>query len=349
MIFLQRTFTSLVHAHAGRTQIAARGLDTVVAVFAKRKSSKNSANLLAGEQGVSCQALSDSILIFISNKRVNMLYRFFSDNQNSLSSLANNFLWFSDLKDFNDPFETQINNTLKYENLEEVEDFVFINELKAQKHPQLDNIQKNDYLLELAITNQKRYQALKKEVLEVTKQKHVEVYSKYANLKWCCFSESDRKFGSPIQRKLMWGHYSNGLRGFLIEFNKNDLINSLDESVKIACSDQFIVNAPINYVDLAPIPFYSEFISKIKHSPDLANFLTQKPREWRYETENRLGTQEQKVSYAVNAVKKIIVGQKMAKEYREMLLIIINSKFPNVEVLEAYIDREDFNIKTRKL
>ncbi|MFT4940972.1 MAG: hypothetical protein ACI88A_004033, partial [Paraglaciecola sp.] len=28
------------------------GLDTVVAVFAKRKGSKNSTNLLAGEQGV---------------------------------------------------------------------------------------------------------------------------------------------------------------------------------------------------------------------------------------------------------------------------------------------------------
>jgi len=53
--FLQRTFTSLVHAHAGRTQGAARGLDTVVAVFAKRKSSKNSTNLLAGEQGVMCK------------------------------------------------------------------------------------------------------------------------------------------------------------------------------------------------------------------------------------------------------------------------------------------------------
>jgi hypothetical protein len=33
-------------------QVAARGLDTVVAVFAKRKGSKNSTNLLAGEQGV---------------------------------------------------------------------------------------------------------------------------------------------------------------------------------------------------------------------------------------------------------------------------------------------------------
>ena len=55
MIFLQRTFTSLVHAHAGRTQGVARGLDTVVAVFAKRKSGKNNANLLAGERGVSSQ------------------------------------------------------------------------------------------------------------------------------------------------------------------------------------------------------------------------------------------------------------------------------------------------------
>lgn len=278
-----------------------------------------------------------------------MLYRFFSDNQNSLSSLANHFLWFSELKDFNDPFETHINDTLKFENIEEVEDFVFINELKAQKHPKLDIIQRNDYLLELAITDPKRYRALKKEVLEVTKQKHAEVYEKYAKLKWCCFSENDGEFGSPIHRKLMWGHYSNGLRGFLIEFNKNGLINSLDKSAKIESSDQFIVNAPINYIDLVPIPFYAEFIAKIKHSEKLGDFLTQKPREWRYETESRLGTQEQKVNYAANTVNRIIIGQKMPKEYREMLLIITNSKFPNVEILEAYIDKDDFKIKTRSL
>jgi hypothetical protein len=36
----------------GITTVAARGLDTAVAVFAKRKGSKNRTNLLAGEQGV---------------------------------------------------------------------------------------------------------------------------------------------------------------------------------------------------------------------------------------------------------------------------------------------------------
>lgn len=278
-----------------------------------------------------------------------MFYRFFPDNQYSLSSLANSYLWFSETKDFNDPFETCINDTLIYEDLDNVKDSIFIDELKAQKHEFLNVIEKETHLLELAITNHKRYRDLKKEVLGYVKEKHLETFRKYSILKWCCFSVEDEKNGSPIQSKLMWGHYSNGLRGFLIEFNKYTLIESLNKSVKVIAPQNYVINAPINYCELSPIPFYSEFISKVKRTEKLADFLTQKSSEWSYESENRLGSQEQKINYAKDTIKRIIIGEKMSQDYREMLLIIIKSALPNVEIVEAYIDTSDFQIKTKHL
>lgn len=278
-----------------------------------------------------------------------MLYRFLPDNQYSLSSLANSYLWFSEVRDFNDPFEAHINETLKYENIAEVQDSVFINELKAQGHQTLDSIDQEIYLLNLAITDQERYQTLKSEVLDIVKQKHLGAFEKYSALKWCCFSENDEEFGSPIQRKLMWGHYANGLRGFLIEFEKNALIESLTQSLQINNPNSYVINAPINYCNLAPIPFYNEFISNIKHSEKLSDFLTQKSLEWRYETECRLGSPEQQVNFGINAIRRIIIGEKMPKDFRNMLLIVIRSMMPKVDVFEAFIDTEDFQIKTKRL
>lgn len=276
-----------------------------------------------------------------------MLYRFFSDNQYSLSSLANCYLWFSDVKDFNDPFEVYLNETLKYENIEDVNDCVFRHELRGQRGKY--EIELDAYLNDLEITSPMRYQDFKKEVLETAKQKHSQTYEKYAKVKWCCFSEDNEEFGSPISRKLMWGHYGNGLRGFLIEFNKKALIDSLTKSVQVNNPDNFVINARINYCDLKPIPFYNEFINKIKPSEKLNGFLTQKALEWRYESENRLGVQEQKVNYDPNTIKRIIIGEKMPKDFRETLLIIIKSVSPKVEIIEAYIDTEDFKIKTKIL
>ena len=46
MIFLQRTFTSLVHAHAGRTQIAARGQFKAALVLRKKPQKRATLNLL---------------------------------------------------------------------------------------------------------------------------------------------------------------------------------------------------------------------------------------------------------------------------------------------------------------
>ncbi|HFS8458150.1 TPA: DUF2971 domain-containing protein [Vibrio cholerae] len=278
-----------------------------------------------------------------------MLYRFFPDNQYSLSSLANCYLWFSDVGDFNDPFEAHINDTLKYENIAEVEDNVFINELKSQGHQNLDPVEQEIYLLNLAMTDQTRYKKLKNEVLNIAKKRHLGVFEKYSMFKWCCFSEDNEEFGSPIHRKLMWGHYANGLRGFLVEFDKKALIESLTQSLQLNNPNSYIINAPINYCNLAPIPFYNEFISKIRRSERLFDFLTQKSLEWRYETECRLGSPEQQVNFGVNAVQRIIIGEKMSHDFRNMLLILIKSIMPKVEIFEAFIDTEDFQIKTKRL
>lgn len=275
-----------------------------------------------------------------------MLYRFFSDNQYSLSSLANHYLWFSNLEDFNDPFETHIDSTLYYENFDEIDDSTAVKIIKSTNCEPANSINSEQYLLELALMQPERFQRLKSECLAFLRNKHEETYSKYYHQKWCCFSVYDEKFGEPIKRRLMWGHYANGLRGFVVEFDDDKLI----ESIKKLNQEDYVINAPTKYGELSRIGFYSDFLLKIKPNAErLAGFLHQKAPEWCYETERRLGIKKQRGHYNPDAIKRVIIGEKMPKEYREVLFLIINSALPDIEVYEACIDPESLVIQTKFL
>ncbi|WP_029836709.1 DUF2971 domain-containing protein, partial [Vibrio parahaemolyticus] len=69
----------------------------------------------------------------------------------------------------------------------------------------------------------------KRKQLKVFEKAHKKTVSNLINnYKWCCFSEPSEKNLSPMSNRLMWSHYANGLRGFVIEFEKEALIDSLD-------------------------------------------------------------------------------------------------------------------------
>ncbi|WP_406609077.1 DUF2971 domain-containing protein [Agarivorans sp. JK6] len=275
-----------------------------------------------------------------------MLYRFFSDNQYSLSSLANHYLWFSNLEDFNDPFETHINSTLYYENIDEVDESTAVKILKSTNCESANSISYEQYLLELALMQPERFKRLKKKTLAFLRNKHKETYTKYSHQKWCCFTVYDKEFGEPIERRLMWGHYANGLRGFAVEFEDHRLINSIKELNR----EDYVIDAKTKYGELSRVGFYSEFLLEVKPSDEkLANFLHQKSNEWSYESERRLGIKKQRGRYNPDAVKRIIIGEKMPTEYRETLFLIIHSALPKVDVYEAYIDPESLVIQTRQL
>ncbi|GAA4649603.1 hypothetical protein GCM10023116_18770 [Kistimonas scapharcae] len=110
-------------------------------------------------------------------------------------------------------------------------------------------------------------------VLEIIKQKQ--------NNKFHCMAHDANI--KPLESRLMWSHYSNGLRGFVIEFD----FNSMLESIANKNNDDFSGYTLINYTELGFTDYIKSVIDAGK--PLFADrMLFSKHVDWKYENELRL-------------------------------------------------------------
>lgn len=180
-------------------------------------------------------------------------------------------------------------------------------------------------------------------------------------------------FGSEQDNLLLWSHYGDGLRGFCVVFDENLITNSetngylldvayLNSPPKV---DSFIygiawdqdwysqtaiqeTNARIKYQGRpelrAEIKIYEESGAKaLKTMRDIwQQVFATKPAEWGYERERRLLVQTDKSdntpllrSYPREAVRAVIVGERMPEAYRAELLAMLEKKYAGVPVKTA--------------
>ncbi|EPW4774890.1 DUF2971 domain-containing protein [Vibrio parahaemolyticus] len=276
-----------------------------------------------------------------------MLYRFFSDNLDNFTALATSYLWFSNIDAFNDPFEGCVTDLSYYVEAEEYCDRRFINLFKhSRAFRDISLADKEQMLLKLKFKGDDAWLEFKRKQLKVFEKAHKKTVSNLINnYKWCCFSEPSEKNLSPMSNRLMWSHYANGLRGFVIEFEKEALIDSLDHY-----HGDHVLMSKIDYEDLKPINFYDDLAELVENnSPTLGKLLSIKSVDWEYESEFRLGTKESMVNYDPKVISRVVIGEKMSQRYRELLLSLLRGHpvLDKVLVEEAYVDRKDFDIKTK--
>lgn len=180
-------------------------------------------------------------------------------------------------------------------------------------------------------------------------------------------------FSSEQDSLLLWSHYGDGLRGFCVEFDENSLTNSepkgdfldvayLNSPPKV---DSFIygiawdqdwysqtaiqeTNARIKYQGkpepCAEIQMYEESGAEaLKTMRDIwQQVFATKPAEWSYERERRLLVQTNKSdntplvrSYPREAVRAVIVGERMPDAYKAELLAVLAENYAGVPVRTA--------------
>lgn len=180
-------------------------------------------------------------------------------------------------------------------------------------------------------------------------------------------------FSSEQDSLLLWSHYGDGLRGFCVEFDENSLTNSepkgdfldvayLNSPPKV---DSFIygiawdqdwysqtaiqeTNARIKYQGkpepCAEIQMYEESGAEaLKTMRDIwQQIFATKPAEWSYERERRLLVQTNKSdntplvrSYPREAVRAVIVGERMPDAYKAELLAVLAENYAGVPVRTA--------------
>jgi len=137
---------------------------------------------------------------------------------------------------------------------------------------------------------------------------------------------------------LMWSHYANNHKGFVVGIDTNDL----------ATKHNFDYIEPIKYTETYPIingttetteRFYSKFFTK----SELWNY----EKEWRISKnhiENRI------VKLNKNSIKEIILGCQMNEDDQREIIRIIKSEYANtIDIYHAKKHEEEFRIQLEKI
>lgn len=280
------------------------------------------------------------VFVTINLRRKLHLYKFREINTNNLSALANNQFWFSGLNDFNDPFEGSYIKEINIERkLISGFEFKIKKEVGAEKFKEiLSELE----LVEGDYSSEELFQAIAEHDLK--KSINIVHSSKIA-----CFS-IEQEINNPLTNNLMWSHYANGLRGYCLVFDGDDLLNDFYSSDKKAVrpivvkyqdtpntlrlKDFIQSELPINDVDI-------NFVQKVTET------VATKSSDWEYENEFRLITLEQSDFhiYSPELLKEIIVGDKMPASEKKLLLNVARASNPNVVVKTAKLKKDSYQIE----
>lgn len=280
------------------------------------------------------------------------IYKFFPYNPHDLDTLSNNYLWFSQFSDFNDPFEDVfLANALDSESQP-------YNEVEAIKLLKLfHKNQDSPEIVERKLLNLKFKNLLEDEYKHLLSTAIKAAKSSFKNLidnyHVCCFSTDDIFNEIPaLTNKLMWSHYSNGMRGYCVEFHRQELINSIIEigghSVGFAEMLYNNLEKPAHHT-IVEQTIMSQNYGKIGFG--IGDLVTIKSHEWSYEKEFRLQVDGvNTIRFDPSCIKSITVGFKMSDNKFNTLQSVLRGNIDlDCPIYRAYINPQTFNKERKKI
>lgn len=274
---------------------------------------------------------------FLQGKR---LYKFYGLNERNLEAIAKPYLWFSKLHDFNDPFEGKMRIITKIPSAREALAFVkMIVEKGGDKtlpngpHSRFEGMSDAEAIAELTSVFETSHDS----------QKHLLYEAGYCSL--IAATEIEERTRTVEQDILMWSHYANGLRGFRVEFDPAVLTATLSERHTVT---------PIKYGTTPPevdLFLFNKLAFSGQDAAAGAMFLEglfHKHIAWAYEREIRLGSDAPgKYTYSANAIKEIVIGEKVSADQANLLRRIVESHRIDIPIKKAWIARESYEVVIR--
>lgn len=261
------------------------------------------------------------------------LYKFHTFNENSVSALEAYSAWFSKPTSFNDPFEglyKEIVSPLNDEQMTEMRRYL------CELVPSIKNVMLNSEYE----NDETMAKALAKVAMETFRSQQNNFYESGI----CCFISDERVI--PYEEPLMWGHYGNGLKGYILQFD-NDLDNIFE--------DEKLGAIPVEYNAEPPTIHCHELLrQQLKtgsSADDLLKVITTKSKEWEYENEIRFMSYKngnKLFKYKQGAVKSIIVGSKMP-QWQKMAIKAIAERHQISDIQEAFAKDDSYKVGLRAL
>lgn len=236
-----------------------------------------------------------------------MLYKFHQINKFLYQLLIDNNLWFSDPREFNDPFDMRFfsNVIMSPDKKENMYNEMIKN--VQQEYPFLKEDEIKGFITETA------------EQLDLDKNYNTILLQMSTKFGICCFSET-------VDNILMWSHYTDGHKGLCLEFDFEHL-SKIEKSwlIKVKYSNDFpIVNG----------------------NEDLEKAFTTKSSCWYYEKEFRiLASTQGLLKFPKEALKSIIFGAKSEEsEINRIIKLVNQSGYKDIAFKRARIDEKKYQL-----
>lgn len=266
------------------------------------------------------------------------LQKYYSISERSLEALENDYLWFSVIENFNDPFEGQYTFTFN----PSFKDYVTRLHWSFANFPE-DYEEFPGGVLELY----RRYANDRARLEEEFRKEAEDVYHQNVNRHpygYLCLCGEAATPPSSNHQILMWSHYAAGLKGLKVVFDIPKLMTSLCEENVVHAEDMEYSEYPTS-VDLLSFwemqfnpaaPRWNNFTylhrDKCKHSA------------WSYESEVRLCAEhEGKRKYSRSDIMRIEIGEKMSSENKQKIMSIFSDC--NIEFLTARLKPRTFEFE----
>ena len=247
----------------------------------------------------------------------NKIYKYQTFNKLSLSNLRECKIYFNTPSKFNDPFDC----TMATSHIPTPEEFerAYYQTVSDNKNAKVDNG-----------LNLKCSDVFKEDLIDIIEKEN---YHDFFQIGVACFSEKNDDI-------LMWAHYSDGHKGFCLEF---DTSHTPFNRIK-----------PVDYNDNLPdIDFYKLLFSNDKEGKLEENKkigLT-KYTCWEYEKEWRIFSRKPKIhaSYPPNALTGIYFGSNMDFSYMEIVALIAQKSNKTINLYKAKKDPLKYAVNHNKM
>lgn len=269
------------------------------------------------------------------------LYKFASLNENSLSALADQSVWFSDIESLNDPFELSYEYVAYESESENIDKFKELGAKEIEKSHKVSFSEAQDISNKIYEKDPTKFVEKMNEVLNIVKSQQEQTLGKL-NI----FSTSlDLPEEAPhYENMLMWAHYAVGFTGFCLQFSAKKLLSS------------FIADNPSSLIGHCKVAYSSEthkvnpfhYIEKTNES--YFEPVQYKHEQWSYEEEFRfISSCKGLHKYSPDALEKIYLGYKMPINKQKIIMAIVKEYFPNTEVYRTIVDKKTYKIVAEKI
>ncbi len=271
------------------------------------------------------------------------VYKFMSGECFHLKGLRENTVWFSSVKDLNDPYEGRVN--LKHSDVSLIDSkvaltHVFDEEIKDLKksRKEVESFLKRvgmDKFNEHVEKNTKKHF---EDFLTIHhEQRHVLSLSRARE------PLSENPIPEPLSLMMMWGHYANGFRGMCVEYDYHELIRSINVLNDIAVSAK-----PVDYIEgTLPIIEAKTILDDIVYkngntSREILRAYCTKHKAWDYENEVRVISQLHGVNrHSENSINRVFVSDQNPALIKKVKSIL-KTKKQKPELLKVSLHKKEF-------